>query len=71
MGRECLLPLELADCLTDSPHFRKNLHAYEKELENTSASIKTLVKEIKEVLDASKRKYVLYRSAERFLIEAA
>ncbi|XP_037087857.1 rho GTPase-activating protein 26-like, partial [Pollicipes pollicipes] len=55
MGRQCLLPLELADCLTDSPHFRQNLHAYEKELENTSASIKTLVKDIKEVLDAAKQ----------------
>ena len=57
MGRQCLLPLELADCLTDSPHFRQNLHAYEKELENTSSSIKSLVKDIKEVLDAAKREY--------------
>ena len=57
MGRQCLLPLELADCLTDSPNFRQNLHAYEKELENTSASIKYLVKDIKEVLDAAKREY--------------
>ncbi|KAF0306584.1 Rho GTPase-activating protein 26 [Amphibalanus amphitrite] len=55
MGRQCLLPLELADCLTDSPYFRQNLHAYEKELENTSASIKSLVKDIKEVLDAAKQ----------------
>ena len=59
MGRQCLLPLELADCLTDSPNFRQNLHAYEKELENTSSSIKSLVKDIKEVLDAAKREYSL------------
>ena len=67
MGRQCLLPLELADCLTDSPYFRQNLHAYEKELENTSSSIKSLVKDIKEVLDAAKREYSQFNN-QSFLV---
>ena len=56
MGRSGLLPLEPTECLLDSPYFREKLHAYEKELENTSTSIKGLTKDIKELLDASKSK---------------
>lgn len=52
-----LPPLEFTDCLTDSPYFRENLHAHEKELEKTSEQIKRLVKEVKSLLSAAKRKY--------------
>ncbi|XP_043224068.1 rho GTPase-activating protein 26-like isoform X1 [Amphibalanus amphitrite] len=54
MGRSGLLPLEPTECLLDSPYFREKLHAYEKELENTSTFIKGLTKNIKELLDAAK-----------------
>ncbi|XP_054260735.1 rho GTPase-activating protein 26 isoform X2 [Macrosteles quadrilineatus] len=49
-----LPPLEFTDCLTDSPYFRDNLHAHEKELEKTSEQIKRLVKEVKALLSAAK-----------------
>lgn len=45
--------LEFTDCLTDSPHFRDNLHAHEKELERTSAQIKGLVKDVKDIVNAA------------------
>ena len=35
-----LHPLEFTDCLLDSPHFRENLLAHEKELDRTSQAIK-------------------------------
>ena len=52
-----LLPLEFTDCLTDSPYFRDNLHAHEKELDKTSQQIKRLIKEVKDLLTAAKRTY--------------
>lgn len=54
-----LLPLEFTDCLTNSPYFRENLHAHEKELERTSQSIKVLIKEVKDLLTAAKREFNL------------
>lgn len=53
-----LLPLEFRDCLTDSPQFRDNLASHEKELEITSQSIKGIIKEIKELLNAAKSEYL-------------
>ncbi|PRD23185.1 UNVERIFIED_CONTAM: Rho GTPase-activating protein 10 [Trichonephila clavipes] len=50
-----LLPLEYTDCLTDTPHYRENLRAHEKELERTSQAIKGLIKEVKDLLAAAKR----------------
>lgn len=49
-----LLPLEFTDCLTDSPYFRENLHAHEKELEKTSLAIKQLIKEVKDLVNAAR-----------------
>ncbi|KAG8188356.1 hypothetical protein JTE90_022556 [Oedothorax gibbosus] len=49
-----LLPLEYTDCLTDTPHYRENLRAHEKELERTSLAIKGLIKEVKDLLNAAK-----------------
>lgn len=49
-----LLPLEFSDCLLDSPYFRENLRAHEKQLDQTSAHIKTIVRDIQDILDASK-----------------
>ncbi|XP_015923916.1 rho GTPase-activating protein 26 [Parasteatoda tepidariorum] len=49
-----LLPLEYTDCLSDTPHYRENLRAHEKELETTSQAIKGLIKEVKDLLVAAK-----------------
>ena len=48
-----LLPIEYTDCLTDSPFFRENLHAHEKELDLTSSQIKGLLREVKDLLSAA------------------
>ena len=53
-----LMPLEFTDCLADSPFFRENLHAHERELEVTNNQIKGLVKQVKELLEAAKGKHV-------------
>ncbi|RDD37864.1 Rho GTPase-activating protein 26 [Trichoplax sp. H2] len=47
-----LLPLEPAECLTDSPYFRSNLHSHEGELEDTSDALKGLLKESRKLLSA-------------------
>lgn len=52
-----LPPLEFTDCVTDSPYFRENLHAHERELQKTSQQIKRLIKEVKDLIHAAKRKY--------------
>lgn len=49
-----LLPLEFTDCLTDSPYFRENLHAHEKELDKTNRQIKDLISQVKDLLSAAK-----------------
>ncbi|KAG8250438.1 hypothetical protein J6590_007136 [Homalodisca vitripennis] len=59
-----LQPLEFTDCLTDSPYFRENLHAHEKELEKTSEQIKRLVKEVKTLLNAAKPTFLEFRKSE-------
>lgn len=64
-----LLPLEFRDCLTDSPQFRENLACHEKELETTSQSMKSILKEIKELLSAARSKYA--GSARVRMLEAA
>ena len=49
-----LLPLEFTDCLLDSPYFRENLKAHERQLDQTSADIKSLIHDIQEVLVAAR-----------------
>ena len=49
-----LLPLEFSDCMLDSPYFRENLKAHEKQLDQTSTDIKVIIKDIQDVLDAAK-----------------
>lgn len=51
-----LQALEFTDCLLDSPDFRENLNKHEKELEKTSTQIKRIIKEVKDLLAAAKRK---------------
>jgi hypothetical protein len=41
-----LLPLEFSDCLLDSPYFRENLRAHEKQLEQTAMDIKGIISNI-------------------------
>ena len=53
-----LQPLEFSDCLTDSPYFWEKLHTHEKEREKTSQQIKGLVKEVKDLLNDAKSKFV-------------
>lgn len=54
-----LPPLEFTECMSDSPYFRENLHKHEKELDHTSHQIKRIIKEIKDLLYAAKRKCTL------------
>lgn len=57
MGVE-LPPLEFTECLSDSPYFRENLHKHERELEKTNQQIKRIIKEVKDLLAAARRKYL-------------
>ena len=41
-----LLPLEFSDCLLDSPYFRENLRAHEKQLDQTATDIKNIINNI-------------------------
>ena len=52
-----LLPLEFTDGLTDSPYFRETLQAHERELDHTSIAIKHLIKDIKDLVAAARRKF--------------
>ena len=65
-----LLPLEFSDCLLDSPYFRENLRAHEKQLEQMSSDIKGIIKDIQDVLEAarhlSKAKRTLASSLSNF-----
>ena len=54
-----LPPLEFTEALTDSPEFREKLRQHEHELENTSNSIKTLIKKLNEVMVANKSRFQL------------
>lgn len=55
-----LQALEFTDCLLDSPDFRENLNKHEKELEKTSSQIKRIIKEVKDLLAAAKRKLFMH-----------
>ncbi len=45
------------ECFVDSPRFRGILAQYEKELEENSAAIKTLVKECRKMMKANEGKW--------------
>ncbi|XP_059089787.1 rho GTPase-activating protein 26-like [Tigriopus californicus] len=49
-----LLALEFSDCLLDSPYFRENLKAHERQLDQSSNNIKDIVKDIQDVMEAGK-----------------
>lgn len=57
-----LLPLEFVDCLSDSPYFRGNLQAHEKELEITSSQIKVLIKQVNHLVEKAKGMYTHTRA---------
>ena len=57
-----LLPLEFVDCLSDSPYFRGNLQAHEKELEITSSQIKVLIKQVNHLVEKAKGMYTPTRA---------
>lgn len=48
------MPLEFKECLNDSPYFRQKLQMHEQELDYTNASIKALIKEVKELYQAAR-----------------
>lgn len=54
-----LQALEFSDCFLDSPHFREKLNAHEKELENTNKTVRRLIAEGKDLINAAKSKLVL------------
>ncbi|XP_078492479.1 rho GTPase-activating protein 26 [Ciona intestinalis] len=47
--------LEFSDCFLDSPFFRKSIQEYEDELERTNSQIKQLIKDAKNMLNASRQ----------------
>ena len=55
-----LIPIEFRECMTDSPEFRKSLQNHEKELDRTGHAIKSLIKEIKCLVEAARSKYKLF-----------
>ena len=64
-----LLPIEFKDAFSDSPYFRSNIQAHERELEQTSSEIKTLIREIKELVSAARGKVaILFARSDRSLV---
>ena len=49
-----LLPLEFSDCLLDSPYFRENLRAHERQLDRACADAKSIARCISEVSAAAR-----------------
>lgn len=49
-----LLPLEFTDGLTDSPYFRDKIQSHERELDRMNQAIKSLIKEVKDLLSAAR-----------------
>nr|CAB3222848.1 rho GTPase-activating protein 26 [Phallusia mammillata] len=49
-----LHPLEFSECYLDSPWFRKSIQQYEEELDRTNGQIKQLIKDAKNMLNASR-----------------
>ncbi|XP_039273762.1 rho GTPase-activating protein 26-like isoform X2 [Styela clava] len=50
-----LHPLEFSECFLDSPWFRQSIKEYEDELERTNSQIKSLIKDAKAMLQASRK----------------
>uniref|UniRef100_H2ZLM1 Rho GTPase-activating protein 10 n=1 Tax=Ciona savignyi TaxID=51511 RepID=H2ZLM1_CIOSA len=50
-----LHPLEFSECFLDSPWFRQSIQQYEDELETTNTQIKQLIKDAKNMLNASRQ----------------
>ena len=48
-----LLPIEYIDCFVDSPNFRDIIAIYEKELESNSQVVMNLVKECRNMINAT------------------
>lgn len=57
-SRRGLEPLEFEECIVDSPEFRDNLNRHEKELDHTSHQIKRIIKEVKDLMSATKGKFL-------------
>ncbi|CAG2121291.1 unnamed protein product, partial [Medioppia subpectinata] len=49
-----LLPLEFTDGLTDSPYFREKIQTHEREMDRMNLAIKSLIKEVKDLLTAAR-----------------
>lgn len=54
-----LHPLEFSECYLDSPSFREKIKAHEAELDKTNRFIKELYKDGKNLINATKRKFVI------------
>lgn len=55
-----LHPLEFSECYLDSPQFRDKIKAHEAELDKTNRFIKELYKDGKNLINATKRKSILF-----------
>lgn len=53
-----LHPLEFSECYLDSPCFREKIKAHEAELDKTNRFIKELYKDGKNLINATKRKFL-------------
>lgn len=62
-----LLPIEFKDCFADSPYFRSNIQAHERALDQTSSQIKSLIREIKELVTAARSKLNAILSLKLFI----
>ncbi len=49
-----LLPLEFSDCLLDSPYFRENLRAHERQLDGACADAKSIARCMAEVASCAR-----------------
>lgn len=60
--RMVLRPLEFADCLSDNPWFRQNLHEHEMVLEDAHKNIKNIESQCRELIQCSRSKlHILHK----------
>ncbi|VDM98273.1 unnamed protein product [Thelazia callipaeda] len=64
-----LRPLEFADCLSDSPWFRQNLHEHESVLEDAHKTIKNIEIQCRELIQCTRKLSIAQRAFAKSLKE--
>ncbi|VDM38216.1 unnamed protein product [Toxocara canis] len=64
-----LRPLEFADCLSDSPWFRQNLHEHESVLEDAHKNIKNIESQCRELIQCTRKLSIAQRAFAKSLKE--